>query len=43
MSGHLVRLFHSSPFHLDYIYNPMFSNKGTIFSGKEIANPEDLF
>lgn len=43
MSGHLIRLFHASPFGLDNIYNPMFSNKGTIYSGTEIENPEDLF
>ena len=26
ISGHLIRLFHASPFSLDGIYNPMFSN-----------------
>lgn len=43
MSGHLIRLFHASPFGLDNIYNPMFSNKGTAYSGSELENPEDLF
>ena len=43
MSGHLIRLFHASPYHLDDIFNPMFTNEGTNFSGKEIENPEDLF
>ena len=43
MSGHLIRLFHASPFSLTDIYNPMFSNEGTKFIGKEIKNPEDLF
>lgn len=43
MSGHLVRLFHASPYSLDYIYNPMFSNKNTIFAGKELNSPYDLF
>lgn len=43
MSGHLIRLFHASPYCLDDIYNPMFSNKGSRFSGREIENPEDLF
>ena len=43
MSGHLIRLFHASPFGLSDIYNPMFSNEGTIFVGNEIKNPEDLF
>ena len=43
MSGHLIRLFHSSPYGLDYLFNPMFSNKGTQFAGKELNSPEDLF
>ena len=43
MSGHLIRLFHSSPYGLDYLFNPMFSNKGTRFAGKELNSPEDLF
>lgn len=43
LSGHLIRLFHASPFDLDSIYNPMFSNKGTIFGGKEINSPDRLF
>lgn len=43
MSGHLIRLFHASPFKLDDIYNPMFTNRGTKFAGREITNPEDLF
>ena len=43
MSGHLVRLFHSSPFRLDAIFNPMFSNEGTIYSGTEIKDPILLF
>ena len=43
MSGHLIRLFHASPYGLDNIYNPMFSNEGTIYAGNEIKNPEDLF
>lgn len=43
MSGYLIRLFHSSPFGLDYMYNPMFSNKGTIYSVTELDNPLSLF
>ena len=30
MSGHLIRLFHASPYNLTEIYNPMFSNKNSI-------------
>lgn len=43
MSGHLIRLFHASPYNLDNIYNPMFSNQGTRYEGNELKNPEDLF
>ena len=43
MSGHLIRLFHASPYSLDAIYNPMFSNKGTVYSGKEMESAEELF
>lgn len=43
MSGHLIRLFHASPYGLDNIYNPMFSNQGTIYAKNELKNPEELF
>ena len=43
MSGHFIRLFHASPFSLQHIYNPTFSNKGTIYSGVELANAGQLF
>lgn len=43
MSGYLIRLFHSSPFGLDYVFNPMFSNKNTIYSLTELHNGMDLF
>lgn len=43
MSGHLIRLFHASPHGLSYMFNPMFSNKFTIYSGSELSNPMDLF
>jgi protein phosphatase len=43
MSGHLIRLFHASPYGLDNIYNPMFSNKNTQYSGTELNGPEELF
>ena len=38
MSGYLIRLFHSSPYGLDYMYNPMFSNDETIYSITELKN-----
>lgn len=43
MSGYLIRLFHSSPFGLNYVYNPMFSNKDTIYSATELDNALSLF
>ena len=43
MSGYLIRLFHASPFGLDYVFNPMFSNENTIYSATEIHNAMDLF
>lgn len=43
MSGHLIRLFHASPYSLDEIYNPMFSNKNSKYSHLEIDNPDRLF
>ena len=43
MSGHLIRLFHASPFNLDAIYNPMYSNRVNNFKGVELDSPMDLF
>ena len=43
MSGHLIRLFHASPYKLDEIYNPMFSNKHSKYHHLEINNPDRLF
>jgi len=43
MSGYLIRLFHASPFSLEHIYNPMFSNANTPYATKELINPEQLF
>ncbi len=43
MSGYLIRLFHSSPFGLDYIFNPMFSNENSRYESIEIHNPMDMF
>lgn len=43
MSGHLIRLFHASPFALNGIYNPMFSNTGTRYAGVELETPEKMF
>lgn len=43
MSGHLIRLFHASPYSLDEIYNPMFSNKNSKYSNLEINTPDRLF
>lgn len=43
MSGYLIRLFHSSPYGLDYVFNPMFSNENTIYSAQEIHDPMEMF
>lgn len=43
MSGYLIRLFHSSPFGLDLICNPIFSNAGNGYSFSEIADPLKMF
>ena len=43
LSGHLIRLFHASPYNLSDIFNPTFSNKGTAYSNSEISNSMKLF
>lgn len=43
ISGYLVRLFHASPFSLEHIFNPMYSNIDTPYYNKLINNPEDMF
>ena len=43
MSGYLIRLFHASPFDLDYVFNPMFSNENTIYSNRELKDGLKLF
>lgn len=41
MSGYLIRLFHSSPYSLSHIFNPMFSNSST--NRQILSNPLSLF
>lgn len=43
LSGHLIRLFHASPYSLEHVYNPMFSNANTRYRDKEIKSPEEMF
>ena len=44
MSGHLVRLFHASPFSLDDIFNPMYDNaETTYYYERTIRDPYDMF
>lgn len=43
LSGYLIRLFHATPYNLNGIYNPMFSNKNTIYKNKEILDPQKMF
>ncbi len=45
LSGHLVRLFHASPYNLDDVYNPMYNNPVLAKSkkGERLYDPELLF
>lgn len=43
ISGHLVRLFHASPFSLEHVFNPMYDNNDSPYHNLVIKNPEDLF
>lgn len=43
MSGRLIRLFHASPKGLSNIFNPMFSNENTVYSGIELHSPWEMF
>ena len=43
MSGHLIRLFHSSPLGLDLICNPAFSNAQNRYAKSEIVNSLEMF
>ena len=44
MSGHLIRLFHASPFSLEHIFNPMFPNsENSFYVDKIIKDPYELF
>lgn len=43
LSGHLVRLFHSSPFGLDYVFNPLYLNNNNFYADKQLRNPIQLF
>ena len=42
MSGHLIRLFHASPFSLDDMFNPVYDNSDSEFYAN-IRNPMDMF
>ena len=43
LSGQLVRLFHASPFSLEHIYNPMFSNTENRYSNLELKHVLNMF
>lgn len=43
LSGHLIRLFHSSPFSLKHIFNPLHSNAENEYANFELTNPMQLF
>lgn len=43
LSGHLIRLFHASPFSLKHIFNPLHSNAENEYAHFELTNPMQLF
>lgn len=43
LSGHLIRLFHASPFSLEHVFNPMYPNLDTRYADSIITSPMDLF
>lgn len=43
LSGHLVRLFHSSPHSLKHIFNPLHSNAENEYAKFELHDPMQLF
>lgn len=43
LSGHLIRLFHASPYSLKHIYNPLHSNVENEYANFEIQKPLQLF
>ena len=43
MSGHLIRLFHASPFSLDDMFNPMYDNTDTVYYNQIIRDPNEMF
>ena len=43
LSGHLVRLFHASPYSLKHIFNPLHSNAENEYAKFELNSPLQLF
>ena len=43
LSGQLVRLFHASPYSLEHIYNPMYSNSQNRYSKVELKKINEMF
>ena len=43
LSGNLIRLFHASPYSLEHIYNPIYSNENTKYVNHELKTPNELF
>lgn len=43
LSGHLIRLFHASPFSMKHIFNPLHSNAENEYANFELSSPLDLF
>lgn len=43
MSGHLVRIFHASPYNTKSIFNPLHSNAENEYANFEISSPMQMF
>ncbi len=43
LSGHLIRLFHASPYSLKHIFNPLHSNAENEYAKFELTSPLQLF
>ena len=43
LSGHLIRIFHASPYSLKHIFNPLHSNAENDYKNFEITDPKKMF
>ena len=43
LSGHLIRLFHASPYNLEDIFNPIYDNSNSRYYNQVITDPNKMF